>query len=112
MLLELSFCYSICYPQSTAQMSIHYRPANHYLLPCQAGVVRWIPLTRFQRLSLARGSRSPWRHLHASKYKEQQPLNKPKPARALGVASEDSGSDSDTQVKEAEEELCFTVAQG
>jgi len=42
----------------------------------------------------------------ASKYKEQQP------ARALGVASEDSGSDSDTQVKEAEEELCFTVAQG
>ena len=32
----------------------------------------------------------------ASKYKEQQPLKKSKPAGALGVASEDRGSDSDT----------------
>jgi len=32
----------------------------------------------------------------ASKYKEKQPLKKSKPAGALGVASEDRGSDSDT----------------
>jgi hypothetical protein len=46
-----------------------------------------------------------------SQEKEEEPLKKkPKPAGALGVASEDS--DSDNQVEETEEELCFTEAQG